>query len=55
MSDFITTLYFNIHGSTSSEKEAQELELQALEYHTRAMATPEGITELEKHLLNTNI
>jgi AcrR family transcriptional regulator len=52
---FYYNLIFSIHGSTSSEKEAQELELQALEYHTRAMATPEGITELEKHLLNTNI
>jgi len=32
------------------EKDAYELEAKALEYHTRAIATPKGITELEKHL-----
>jgi hypothetical protein len=32
------------------EKEAYELEAKALEYHTRAIATAEGLTELEKHL-----
>ena len=37
---------------TISEKEGQELELQILEYHTRAIATPAGIAELEKQLLN---
>jgi hypothetical protein len=52
---FYYTLIFSIHGSTSSEKEAQKLELEALEYHTRAMATPSGITELEKQLQNPNI
>jgi hypothetical protein len=49
---FYYTLIFSIHGMTSSEKEAQKLELEALEYHTRAMATPSGITELEKQLQN---
>jgi AcrR family transcriptional regulator len=49
---FYYTLIFNINENTSSEKEAQKLELEALEYHTRAMATPAGITELEKHLQN---
>jgi AcrR family transcriptional regulator len=49
---FYYNLIFSIHGMTSSEKESQELELQALEYHTRAMATPSGIIELEKQLQN---
>jgi AcrR family transcriptional regulator len=49
---FYYVLIFNINENTSSEKEAQKLELAALEYHTRAMATPAGITELEKHLQN---
>jgi AcrR family transcriptional regulator len=49
---FYYTLIFSINENTSSEKEAQKLELEALEYHTRAMATPEGIIELEKQLEN---
>jgi AcrR family transcriptional regulator len=49
---FYYNLIFSIHGMTSSEKESQELELEALEYHTRAMATPSGIIELEKQLQN---
>jgi len=53
--NFYYTLIFSINGNTSSEKEAKELELQALEYHTRAMATTEGIIELEKQLQNFNI
>lgn len=52
---FYYTLIFNINENTSSEKEAQKLELQALEYHTRAMATLIGITELEKQLQNPSI
>ena len=52
---FYYTLIFSIHGNTSSEREANEKELQALEYHTRAMATPEGLIELEKQLQNFNI
>ena len=50
--DFYYTLIFSINGSVSSERIANELELQALEYHTRAMATAEGIIELEKQLHN---
>lgn len=50
--DFYYTLIFSINGNVSSEKLASELELQALEYHTRAMATNQGIIELEKQLLN---
>ena len=52
---FYYTLIFSIHGNTSSEREANEKELQALEYHTRALATPEGIIELEKQLHNYNL
>ncbi|MBP6181950.1 TetR/AcrR family transcriptional regulator [Flavobacterium sp.] len=52
---FYYLLIFSIKESTSSEKEAQKLELEILEYHTRALATPNGIIELEKHLLNPNI
>ena len=37
------------------EKEAYELEAKALEYHTRAIATEKGITELENQLLKSNI
>lgn len=47
---FYYTLIFHINENTSSEKEAQKIELEALEYHTRAMATPAGILELEKQL-----
>ncbi|WP_339921528.1 TetR/AcrR family transcriptional regulator [uncultured Flavobacterium sp.] len=52
---FYYTLIFNINENTSSEKIAQQLELEALEYHTRAMATLTGITELENQLLNPTI
>ena len=47
---FYYTLVFHINENTMSEREAQKIELEALEYHTRAMATPEGILELEKQL-----
>jgi AcrR family transcriptional regulator len=52
---FYYNLIFSIHGMTSSEKESQKLELEALEYHTRAMATPNGIIELEKQLQNPTL
>lgn len=52
---FYYTLIFSIHGMTSSEKEAKKLEKEALEYHIRAMATQNGIIELEKQLQNANI
>ena len=52
---FYYNLIFSIHGNTSSEKESNELELQALEYHTRAMATTEGLIELEKQLQNYHL
>ncbi|SFE45823.1 TetR/AcrR family transcriptional regulator [Flavobacterium xueshanense] len=45
-------LIFSINENTRSEREAFALEMEALEYHTRAMATEKGIAELEKNLLN---
>ena len=47
---FYYTLIFNINENTMLEKDAQELELKALEYHIRAIATLDGIVELEKQL-----
>jgi AcrR family transcriptional regulator len=52
---FYYSLIFSIKENTSSERESTKLELQALEYHTRAMATPKGIAELERQLSKTNI
>ena len=49
---FYYTLIFSINENTMLEKDAQELELKALEYHIRAMATLTGIKELEKQILN---
>ena len=47
---FYYTLIFSINENTMLEKDAQELEVKALEYHIRAMATLAGIVELEKQL-----
>ena len=47
---FYYTLVFSINENTMMEKDAYELEKKALDYHTRAIATPKGIEELEKHL-----
>ena len=52
---FYYSLVFSIKESTSSEQESQKIELEILEYHTRAMATPSGIIELEKQLLNSTL
>jgi hypothetical protein len=52
---FYYTLVFEINGNTISEKEAHQLELEALEYHIRAMATLAGIIELEKQMENHSI
>lgn len=52
---FYYQLVFNIKANIVSEKEGQKIELEILEYHTRAMATPKGLIELEKHLLNYTI
>jgi len=47
---FYYTLIFSINENTMLEKDAQELEVKALEYHIRAMASLAGIVELEKQL-----
>ena len=52
---FYYTLIFTINETTKSEKEVFDLEYHALEYHTRALATANGIKELEKQLQNHNL
>lgn len=52
VSKFYYTLIFSINETTLFESEAYKLEGKALEYHTRAIATPKGIIELEKQLSN---
>lgn len=52
---FYYTLIFSINETTMLESEALKLEFEALEYHTRALATGKGITELENQLSNPNI
>jgi AcrR family transcriptional regulator len=47
---FYYTILFSINENTAFEKEASALELKALEYHTRAIATEKGVQELEKNL-----
>lgn len=51
---FYYYLISNINENTASENEANALEMEALKYHTRAMATAEGIIELEKQLKKIN-
>lgn len=51
---FYYTLIFSINENTMLEKDAYKLEVKALEYHTRAIATPEGIIELEKQIKSYN-
>lgn len=52
---FYYTLIFSINETTMMEKDAYELEAKALEYHTRAIGTPQGILELQKQQLIHNI
>jgi TetR/AcrR family transcriptional regulator, biofilm operon repressor len=52
---FYYTLIFSINENTVLEADTLKLELDALEYHTRAIATEKGVKELEKHLKKTNI
>lgn len=47
---FYYTLIFSISENIALEREANNLEHKALEYHIRAMATLAGIIELEKQL-----
>jgi AcrR family transcriptional regulator len=51
---FYFILIFSINENTILEKETQQLEFEALEYHTRAIATPKGIKELENQLEKFN-
>ncbi len=50
---FYYMLIFSINENTILEQETRDMELAALEYHTRALSTPKGLAELEKHLSNT--
>ena len=52
--NFYYMLIFHINENTVYERDAAILELKALEYHIRAMATPLGIIELEKQLALIN-
>lgn len=52
---FYYTLIFSINENTILESEALQLELEAFEYHTRAIATEKGIQELEKQLEKHNL
>lgn len=51
--DFYYVIIFNINENTINVREAASLELKALEYHIRAMATSKGIAELENQLAHT--
>ena len=50
---FYYELIFSINDQDASEAEISSMEYHALEYHIRALATPQGIIELEKNKLNT--
>jgi AcrR family transcriptional regulator len=52
---FYYTLIFSINENIRSEREAFALEMEALQYHTRAMATATGILELEKNLIKSSL
>lgn len=52
---FYFELILSINENNQFEREIEVLELQALEYHMRALATGKGLAELEKHLSNPNI
>lgn len=47
---FYYSLIFSIKDGTSKESDSQKLELLALEYHIRAMATEKGLSELEFYI-----
>lgn len=50
---FYWTITLHINSTTQLEKDAKVLELAALIYHTRAIATEKGVKELE-HQLSIN-
>lgn len=47
---FYYTLLFNLNNDDIDEKQPNTIELDVLEYHTRAIATAKGTLELEKQL-----
>jgi AcrR family transcriptional regulator len=49
---FYYSLVFDLDKGNVSIEQLDRIELETLEYHIRAMATANGITELEKHLRN---
>ena len=54
---FYFSLVMSVHDSdlyTYSKNTINKLELNVLEYHTRAIATKKGITELEKQIAEIN-
>lgn len=52
---FYYTLIFSINETTSLKSDAIKQELEALEYHTRAMATEKGLIELNNQIQNYNL
>ena len=52
---FYYMLIFSINENIRSEREAFALEMEALQYHTRAMATEKGILELERNLIKSSL
>jgi hypothetical protein len=47
---FYYTLIFTINKNKNIDAQLNKLELEALEYHIRAMSTPKGIVELERQI-----
>lgn len=47
---FYYPLIFGINNNVNSDREATKLELDSINYHTKLMATPKGIIELEKQI-----
>ena len=43
-------MIFTINKNKIIDDQLNKLELQALEYHIRAMSTPKGILELERQI-----
>ncbi|WP_111708952.1 TetR/AcrR family transcriptional regulator [Lutibacter citreus] len=57
LSRFYFALIFSVHDDelfTYKNNSLSKLEINALEYHTRAIATPKGIKELDKQLAKLN-
>lgn len=57
ISRFYFALVFSVHDEnlfTHKKNTINQLEIDVLEFHTRAIATPKGVKELEKQLLKLN-